>query len=957
VQPHLAEVGAWQAEARDWRLQYVICHSFVQSLSRSAAWKLLRPLRAARELLWPRGFGAQDLMPWNQLEPDREAPPGTWVATGPSPYFIVPCVLPAGWLRFRLRMTTEVAGRLELSDIGGNGIADFDCLKQIDVHGQVERDDYVYLRRAVLGLRLNPLNTPGRFRVHDIQVTPVPPLAAAVQALHNKLAALRRYGLVKRALANGIGLLLRGRLIEFIRKLYDGLHWTQEARQADKETRRQGDESEQDGMLENRYSRVSSLSSEKRKLDIVYVLKGAGLCGGVRVVVEHATRLRARGHNVSLYYLTGEVDSFKQRIPAIRFHSPGALKAALAHSRGIKVATWYETAFWVADCLQPGDRGYYLVQDIEDCYGSTPQEREAAQATYRLDLRLITEGVWVRDQLKQRFGRNSVFVGMGLDLDTFQPVLASRDSQRILAQARTWSAGGAAGARLKGWETARDTVGRCCRLNPRTTLTTFSMEGRPQCASLLPHSHFQWPSDATLAQLYSQAGLYLLTSTHEGFGLTAAEAMACGCPVVATYAQGNEEFCLDGQTALLAPAGDVEQLARHCLTLQSDPAFAAELGQNGRRLIRNYTWDGVIDRLEREFLHPSRSAPKKGTVPLSSRGLSPFSEPTPNGACQHSDLTTPRSLHTTGEYPDLQLSEKPTHDCTVVIPTINDAQLVVQCVSSCRRHLAADAEVEFLVVDDGTHDPAIQEELQRAAHDLGFRLLKNHQNLGFSATVNHGMRHARGRFILLCNNDIVFFQPWLEAIKKAFDADPNLGILGARLLYPNGTVQHAGVDKVAGQLRWHHTFGGWPGDHHRVKPSRYVWSVTGALFAIRREVLRQLGGFSTAYATAYEDLDYCLHAWSHGIQVGYCAELAAYHQEGRTRGATPGQKQARPLVWSERERAGGIYFEKKWAALREMESIEAFLRRPPHGTTNNSTGPDTPARTRAVLAGVSGSSL
>jgi len=242
--------------------------------------------------------------------------------------------------------------------------------------------------------------------------------------------------------------------------------------------------------------------------------------------------------------------------------------------------------------------------------------------------------------------------------------------------------------------------------------------------------------------------------------------------------------------------------------------------------------------------------------------------------------------------------------------------------------LPAGAEVEILVVDDGTRDPAVLGELQRVSSDLGFQLLYNHQNLGFSATVNHGMRHARGRYILLCNNDIVFFQPWLEPLEKAFDADPDLGILGARLLYLNGSIQHAGVDKVPGQLRWHHAYGGWPGDHPQVNQSRSVWSVTGALFAVRNPVLRQLGGFSTAYTTAYEDLDYCLHAWSHGVRVGYCAELAAYHHEGRTRGASTDQKLARPFIWAERERAGGFYFEKKWAALREVEDFEALLRRP-----------------------------
>ncbi len=763
------------------------------------------------------------------------------------------------------------------------------------MRGQVERDDYVYLRRTALGLRLQPLNTLGRFRLEELQVTPVTPFAAAVSALRNKLAALRRYGLVKRALANGLGLLLRGRLGEFLEKLHEGLRWPRNTSPTCVSHSLLGSERE-------------TQAGRAQTLDIVYVLKGAGLCGGVKVVLEHVARLRARGHNVSIYYLAGELDCFQRRIPAIRFDNLAALKAALARFRGIKVATWYETAPWVAESLQPGDRGYYLVQDIEECYCTTAEQTQAALASYRLGLRPITEGIWVRDQLKQRFGRESVFVGIGVDLDTFQPVPVSREPNCILTQARTWSGGGPAGARLKGWETALETVSRSFELNPRTTLTTFSMEARPQGAAFVPHSHLQLPSDRVLAKLYSQAGLYLLASTHEGFGLTAAEAMACGCPVVATCAQGNEEFCLDGHTALMAPPGDVEQLARHCLALQSDPALAAELANNGRRFISDYSWDRVIDRLEREFLQRIDKETRLAAVRRTAR----FCEP-------------PLNVYS-NEYPDLHLSQNASLDCTVIVPTINDVQLVVQCVSSCRRYLAASAEVEIRVVDDGTCDRHVLEQLQRASSDLGFQLLCNHQNLGFSATVNNGMRRARGRYVLLCNNDIVFFQPWLEALDKAFAADPDLGILGARLLYPNGSIQHAGVDKLPGQLRWQHAFGGWPGDHPRVNQSRYVWSVTGALFAVRNSVLRQLGGFSTAYTTAYEDLDYCLHAWSHGVRVGYCAELAAYHHEGRTRGASTAQKQARPLVWAERERASGFYFDKKWADLREVESFEALVR-------------------------------
>jgi GT2 family glycosyltransferase/glycosyltransferase involved in cell wall biosynthesis len=916
-----AEVETWQTEARDWQLQYLISHSFVQSLSRSLVWRMLRPFRAMRQLLRSRGFSANDLVPWHDLEPDREAAAGTWIATGPSPYFVVPCVLPTGWLRVHIRMTTEVPGRLELSDIGGNGVGDFASLKQIDVRGRVERDDFIYLCRTALGLRVNPLNTTGRFRMEDLRVTPVSPLGAAVHALRNKLAALRRYGLVRPALVNGLGLLLRGRLAEFSSKLYDGLRWSKNAHPDGNS--RPPKQSRLAVAPEDDVYRVSLYPVQK--LNIVYVLKDAGLCGGIRVVLEHATRLRARGHNVSIYYLGGGVDFFRRPVPAIRFDCLDALKAALGRFRGIKVATWYQTAPWVVDSLRPGDRGYYLVQDVEEGYALNAEEGAAVRATYRLDLRPITEGVWVRDQLRQRFGRDSVFIGIGLDFDVFRPVSGGREPQRILTQARTWSAGGAAGARLKGWETARNTVLRCFELNPSTTLTTFSVEGRPQLGALLPHSHFQLPSDPLLAKLYSHAGLYLLTSTHEGFGLTAAEAMACGCPVVATFAQGNEEFCIDGRTALMAPAGDVEQLAKHCRILQCDPSLAAELGERGRRFILDYTWDRVVDRLERDFLReeeglccsPQRDSPQS----------SPDAGTQPKRHQRASHGRPKQTQSSDGEYPDLRLSKMHSLDCTVVIPTINDAHQVVQCISSCRQFLPAGADVEFIVVDDGTRDASLLNELQQASSELKFQLLYNYQNLGFSATVNHGMRHARGRYIVLSNNDIVFFQPWMGAVEKAFESDPELGILGARLLYPNGSIQHAGVDKVVGQLRWHHAYGGWPGDHPRVMQSRHVWSVTGALFVVRRDVLQQLGGFSTAFATAYEDLDYCLHAWSSGIRVGYCAELAAYHREGGTRGATADQKRNHPLLWTERERAGGLYFEKKWAALRQVENFELLLRR------------------------------
>jgi GT2 family glycosyltransferase/glycosyltransferase involved in cell wall biosynthesis len=725
---------------------------------------------------------------------------------------------------------------------------------------------------------------------------------------------------LKQSLRNALRLAGRGEFRTLARKLYGGLLYRGRMSALPEESPTEVEETRQHLAFA---PAGIPLNPGGKALRIVYVLRSAGLCGGVKVVLEHASRLYARGYDVSVFYLEGNATWFPWRVPTRRFGSVTALRRALKEFCGIKVATWYETAPWVAASLKKGDRGYYLVQDIEESYGDTAEQAAAALRTYSLGLGPITEGLWVRRQLKERFGLDSLFVSIGLDHQRYGPQLVLREPQRILTQSRTWSGGVSAGTRIKGWDTAREAILRCHAANPRTTLTSFSIEEAQSFPSELAHVHYQAPSDETLAQLYGQAGIYLLTSRHEGFGLTAAEAMACGCPVVATQAHGNEEFCIDGVTALTAPVGDAETLAQHCLRLQNDPAFARQLGKAGQDFIRQYTWDRVIDRLEREFLEregpevmietPRIEATEDATPPS-------LAAPTPVVSGQHG-----------GEYPDLRLRGSSFVDWSIVIPTLGKPDLVAACVSSCRRFIPQGVSVQFIVVDDGSSDPAIVQGLRAAAREHDFQLLFNHQNLGFSASVNRGMRRARGRYVVLCNNDVVFHQPWLEPLEQLFQRDPQVGIAGARLLYPDGTIQHAGMDKAKGSLSWFHAHGKQPADTPEARQTRYVWSVTGALFAVRRSVLERLGGLSTAYATAYEDLDYCLHAWANGVRVAYAADVCAYHLEGHTRGATEAEKRHRP-IWAERERAGRTYFEKKWAFLRHIEDFRALLSLAERGT-------------------------
>jgi GT2 family glycosyltransferase/glycosyltransferase involved in cell wall biosynthesis len=839
-----SQIEECRADARAWKQQFQLNYSFLYTLFRSPLWKTLRPVRGIYRWFCPRSMDATALQAWELLDKEPKSGPGAWIATGPGAYFSAPFVVPRGWLHVELSMKAESPGHAVLYADGGHGLDDLERLQRWELDGAIHWRGLVYASRPALGIRFEPHNAGGRFLIESLRITPVSAMKAFLLGMRNKAAA-----------------------------------FAHPVPTVDQET-----------------SEAAPLVDQwktDKPLNIAYVLRTASLCGGVKVVMEHCARLHARGHNVCVYHTEGETDWFKGTVRCVRLKSVSALRDVLARFRGIKVATWWETAPWVAESLRDGDRGYYLVQDIEESYTSTAQNAAEVLATYRLGLKPITEGIWTRDQLKQRFGCDSVFVSIGLDHAVFRPQLVTRDLQRILTQSRTWSGGG-----LKGWNAARSAILRVYRRNPQLNLATFSREHAPAFPPDLPHRHFRSLSDDGLARLYSEAGLYLLTSTHEGFGLTAAEAMACGCPVVATYAQGNEEFCIDGRTALMAPVDDAERLAQCCVRLQEDPALAAELAANAKQVIASYTWDRVIDRLEREFLQ--RPGPE---IIIDRR---------------------PKEDHAVvsgGEYPDLRLPPQAEVDVSVVIPTVDNLDWVVRSVQSCRQYLPRDRTCEFLVVDDGTRDARTLQALHQAAEDLDFRIVLNHQNLGFSATVNHGMRLARGRVIVLCNNDIVFFQPWLEPLEAAFATDSDLGIVGAKLLYPDSTIQHAGMEKVRGHLKWHHMFAKWPADHPKANQARGVWSVTGALFAVRREVLHCLGGFSTAYGAAYEDVDYCLHAWTHGVRVEYRPEFAAYHLEGATRGTGPKDRADKPLWWTERERAGRAYFEKKWAALLNVESF------------------------------------
>jgi GT2 family glycosyltransferase len=215
---------------------------------------------------------------------------------------------------------------------------------------------------------------------------------------------------------------------------------------------------------------------------------------------------------------------------------------------------------------------------------------------------------------------------------------------------------------------------------------------------------------------------------------------------------------------------------------------------------------------------------------------------------------------------------------SVIVPVHGRAELTRRCLDMVLADLPADAEL--IVVDDGSDDETPE---LLATYGDAIRGLRLEENAGFARACNEGAAHARGQLLVFLNNDVEPAPDWLVALRRCAETRPEAAAVGAKLLYPNGTVQHVGV--VFGQDGYpHHLYAGFPADHPAVNRSRPLQAVTAACLLVRRSAFEAAGGFDSGYLNSLEDVDLCLRLGEAGGEVHYCHESVLVHLESASRG-------------------------------------------------------------------------
>ncbi len=221
----------------------------------------------------------------------------------------------------------------------------------------------------------------------------------------------------------------------------------------------------------------------------------------------------------------------------------------------------------------------------------------------------------------------------------------------------------------------------------------------------------------------------------------------------------------------------------------------------------------------------------------------------------------------------------PAVEASVVIPLFDKLEYTRPCIDALLGQIGACGRHEIIAVDNGSSD-GTPEYLRTLAGNV--TTVRNARNAGFARACNQGARLAQGEYVVFLNNDTAPRPGWLDRLVEA-SRDSGAAVCGSKLLYPDGTVQHAGIAFNEERIGYH-LYNGLPGNAPGIGRRRFLQAVTAACMLVRRDVFLALGEFDEGYRNGFEDIDFCLRAGARGYRVLYVPESVVVHFEGKTAG-------------------------------------------------------------------------
>ena len=224
---------------------------------------------------------------------------------------------------------------------------------------------------------------------------------------------------------------------------------------------------------------------------------------------------------------------------------------------------------------------------------------------------------------------------------------------------------------------------------------------------------------------------------------------------------------------------------------------------------------------------------------------------------------------------------------SVLIPNKDHGEDLTKCLASLQKQSYQNWEA-IVIENNSTLEETEKTYREWEEKEKRVRVIRYEGSFNYPAVNRAGAEAAKGEYLLLLNNDTEWIDP--EGLREllGYGMQPEVGITGAKLLYGDDTIQHAGIILGIGGVAGH-AFQGLPRDERT-----YMWrswctqelsAVTGACLLVRKSVFEETGGMDEAFGVAFNDVDFCLRVREAGYRVVYNSEVLLYHYESKSRGA------------------------------------------------------------------------
>ena len=345
------------------------------------------------------------------------------------------------------------------------------------------------------------------------------------------------------------------------------------------------------------FQKLEKTNKIKENLDIVYVMTWTGLCGGSKIILEHSNYLVKRGHKVTIISHYPKPDWFKMDERIIFIQVPwDEILCEDIHPCDIIVATYWREIY---ECIEQnkapviyfeqGDVHLFDLQKLDErTLNYIKKEFEVAPFIY-------TVSSYAKEKIKEIYKKDAYVIPNAVDDTYFYQTKKSKEADDE-KKGFTIAIVGSQNSEFKGIEKILDAIKKLRNEGYNINLNWITPD-EPKNSN---ERFFKNVTQKQIGEILRSSDVYVCASKYESFGLPILEAMKCGLPIITTDTGGNRDFVEDNENALIT-VGTVEDIKEKIEILIKDDKLRKKLSKNSKLTSEKYTWNNVIDKLEKYY--------------------------------------------------------------------------------------------------------------------------------------------------------------------------------------------------------------------------------------------------------------------------------------------------------------------------------------------------------------------